>query len=67
MTRKKLSVGIDDFQKLRREKFYYIDKTGLIRDLLKNWGQSQSVHSSASFWEDIEHEYVEELLRDWNG
>ena len=39
MERKKLPVGIDSFEKLRREGFYYIDKTGLIRDLLNNWGE----------------------------
>ena len=39
MQKKKLPVGIDDFGKLRREDFYYIDKTGLIRDLLNNWGE----------------------------
>ena len=32
-------MGIDDFEKLHREEFYYIDKTGLIRDLLNNWGE----------------------------
>lgn len=39
MQKKKLPVGIDDFGKLRKEDFYYIDKTGLIRDLLNNWGE----------------------------
>ena len=39
MEKKKLPVGIDSFEKLRREDFYYIDKTGLIRDLLSNWGE----------------------------
>lgn len=39
MQGKKLPVGIDDFGKLRKEDFYYIDKTGLIRDLLNNWGE----------------------------
>src|SRR5699024_5638709 len=39
MGRLKLPVGIDNFEKLRREDFYYIDKTGLIRDLLNNWGE----------------------------
>ena len=39
MERLKLPVGIDNFEKLRREDFYYIDKTGLIRDLLNNWGE----------------------------
>lgn len=36
---KKLPVGIEDFEEIRREGFYYIDKTGLIRDLLNNWGK----------------------------
>lgn len=39
MNRKKLPVGIDSFEKLRREDFYYVDKTGFIRDLLGNWGE----------------------------
>ncbi len=39
MENRKLPVGIDSFEKLRREDFYYVDKTGLIRDLLNNWGE----------------------------
>lgn len=39
MQRKKLPVGIEDFEKLRKEDFYYIDKTGIIHDLLNNWGE----------------------------
>lgn len=35
----KLPIGIDDFEKLRKNDFYYIDKTGLIKDLLDNWGE----------------------------
>ena len=38
-TMKKLPIGIDDFEKLRTEDFYYVDKTGLIRELLENWGE----------------------------
>ena len=36
--KKKLPIGIDEFEKLREEDFYYIDKTGLIRELLSDWG-----------------------------
>lgn len=36
---RKLPIGIDGFEKIRSEKFYYIDKTGLIRELLDNWGE----------------------------
>lgn len=38
-TIKKLPVGIENFAKIRTEGFYYIDKTGLIRELLNNWGE----------------------------
>lgn len=37
--RKKLPVGIEDFEKLRTENFYYVDKTSMIRDLLNAWGE----------------------------
>lgn len=36
---KKLPIGIENFEKLRREDFYYVDKTGLIKELLENWGE----------------------------
>lgn len=31
-----LPMGIENFARIRREGFYYIDKTGLIRDILRN-------------------------------
>ena len=37
--RLKLPVGIDDFEKIRRNEFYYVDKTKLIEQLLQNWGE----------------------------
>lgn len=35
----KLPVGIDNFEKIRKSGFYYIDKTRLIEQLLQNWGE----------------------------
>ena len=35
----KLPIGIEHFDEIRTENFYYIDKTGLIKDLLYNWGK----------------------------
>ena len=35
----KLPVGIESFEKIRRENFYYVYKSFLIRDLLNNWGE----------------------------
>lgn len=37
--KKKLPIGIENFEELRSEDFYYIDKTGLIRELLNSWGK----------------------------
>ena len=37
--RKKLPIGIDWFEKVRTNDFYYVDKTGFIADLLRNWGE----------------------------
>ena len=38
MRKKKLPIGIENFEELRKEDFYYIDKSGLIAELLHNWG-----------------------------
>ncbi len=32
----KLPMGIEDFERIRKDGFYYVDKTGMIRDLLEN-------------------------------
>ena len=37
--KKKLPIGIENFEKLRQYDFYYVDKTGLIKELLQNWGE----------------------------
>ena len=39
MENRKLPVGIDSFEKLRKENFYYVDKTELIAELMRNWGE----------------------------
>lgn len=36
---KKLPIGIENFEEIRTEGFYYIDKTGLIKELLLSWGK----------------------------
>ncbi len=37
--KKKLPVGIEGFHDMRKEDFYYVDKTGFIRELLGSWGK----------------------------
>ena len=35
----KLPVGVDSFEKIRKDGFYYVDKTKLIEQLLEQWGE----------------------------
>lgn len=37
--KKKLPIGIDGFEKIRTNDFYYVDKTMFIAELLHNWGE----------------------------
>jgi hypothetical protein len=39
MALKKLPVGIEDFEKMQTQGFYYVDKTGFIVELLEHWGE----------------------------
>ena len=36
---RKLPVGVDGFEKIRMNDFYYVDKTAFIAELLENWGE----------------------------
>lgn len=36
---KNLPVGVESFAEMRREEFYFVDKTGLIKELLNNRGK----------------------------
>ncbi len=38
-TGRKLPIGIENFGEIRTEGFYYVDKTGLIIELLNNWSK----------------------------
>ena len=37
--KKKLPVGIESFEKIIEQNFYYIDKTSMIAELLQSWGE----------------------------
>ena len=37
--RKKLPIGIENFEEFSVEDFYYVDKTLFIKELLQNWGK----------------------------
>ncbi|MCD8122274.1 MAG: ATP-binding protein [Clostridiales bacterium] len=39
MEKRKMPIGVEDFTEILTQGFYYIDKTGMIRELLENWGK----------------------------
>ena len=59
---KKLPIGIDGFEKIRTNDFYYVDKTLFIKELLQNWGEVNLFTPPETFWQVFEHEYAEMLF-----
>ena len=60
--RKKLPVGIENFEEFSSEDFYYVDKTMFIKELLQNWGKVNLFTPSEAFWKISEHEHAEMLF-----
>ena len=78
MTDLKIPVGISDFAKIRKYHYYYVDKTGLIEDLLeketaevtlitrpRRFGKTMGMSMLANFF-DITGT-VRRCLRDWRS
>lgn len=59
---KKLPIGIENFEEMRREGFYYVDKTRLIEQLLAQWTKVNLFTRAETFWQVSQHEYVSELF-----
>lgn len=62
MKKKKLPIGIENFEELQKEEFYYVDKTNLIRDLLMQWSKVNLFTRPAQIWKIFEYEYAEIFL-----
>lgn len=49
----KLPIGIENFEEIRTEGFYYVDKMGLIGELLGNWGKVNLFTRSRRFGKSL--------------
>ena len=58
----KLPIGIDSFEKIRKENFYYVDKTKLIEQLLQNWSEVNLFYQTTPFWKNFKYEYDQEFF-----
>lgn len=57
---KKLPIGIEDFEKIRQEDFYYVDKTRLIEQLLAQWGEANLFTRPRRFGKSLNMMQIEE-------
>lgn len=60
---KKLPIGIENFEKLRKEDFYYIDKTRLIEQLLTRWGEVNLFTRPRRFEKSLNMTMLQSFLR----
>lgn len=60
---KKTPVGIENFRDIRKQGFYYIDKTGLIEQVLLNWGKVNLFTRPRRFGKTLNMSMLKSFLR----
>ena len=60
---KKLPMGIESFEEIRKDGFYYVDKTGLIKVLLENWGEANLFTSPRRFGKSLNMSMLQSFLK----
>ena len=63
MEKKALPVGIESFEEIRRDNYYYVDKTGMIRDLLRRRGKVNLFTRPRRFGKSLNMSMLKTFLR----
>lgn len=58
-----IPVGISDFSEIRQNGYYYVDKTGLIAELLNNSVAKVTLLQGPPLWQNPWHEHAGCFLR----
>ncbi len=58
----KLPMGLSRFREIRAMGYYYVDKTGMIRDLLENMGKVNLFTRPRRFGKTLEYEHAAVFL-----
>ena len=53
--KKKLPVGIENFEKIRTENFYYVESAS-------EMGRGESFYQTAKIWKIFKYEYAESIF-----
>ena len=59
----RLPVGVENFEDIRREHFYYVDKTGFIEQLLKEYGKVSLFTRPRRFGKTLNMSMLKAFLR----
>ena len=57
MNENRAGLVYQDFETVRTQQIFYIDKTDFIREWWENADQGYADHTPAQVWKDAEHEY----------
>lgn len=63
MRKKKLPIGIEFFKDFKRDDFYYVDKTGFIRDLIDTRGSVNLFTRPRRFGKSLNLDMLKTFLR----
>ena len=57
-----LPIGVENFEDLIKNEYYYVDKTLFIKELLDMRGKVNLFTRPRRFWENAEYEYAQLFL-----
>ena len=59
-----IPVGISDLARIRQNEYYYVDKSGLVSEIVEEHTSNGSYidHKTKTFWKNTWNEYVIQLL-----
>ena len=60
--KRKLPIGIENFEQIIKDDFYYVDKTGVISELLRNWGMVNLFTRPRRFGKTLTMSMVEQFF-----
>ena len=59
---KRLPIGIEDFEKIRQEDYYYVDKTGMIGDIIRNGAEATLFTRPRRFGKSLNMSMLEQFF-----
>jgi hypothetical protein len=60
--KKPLPIGVDNFEKIITDGYYFVDKAWFIKELLDNKGEVNLFTRPPQIWQDVESQYVQVFL-----